>query len=384
MIKKPEQIVDMQLQLIYPPSEAILPQLYTIKSVAASTMKVYEATQDIHSIFPNLDMIQRAVDYLRGAPIPDDMKPLPEDILKPIYHPASEGLNIISTLNKDGEYNVSIVGIDIVPKIEHPELFGTLDEKVMEMGIEIPVICGKNYLITQENPVLENYQDDSTIQFGPDGEWVKEKIYTMDEDAFQYAFLLREGRTKVRIVFYTDYEDPIVFNITSHIHFGEEEIPPKPNYKGITLAAKGCSITKRMENGDTAYTVEGINLDPTIKPNEELFGELGFNALELKLHIPVKCFKTYTITQINPSLKHFISDPNIHETSDGGYYKQKDYTLTEDDVIDYSFIVENGRNEVEIYLDDKEYTWKFTISTHIHFKEIENVSLGLNKGNDNG
>lgn len=374
MMKKPDQIVDMQLQLIYPPNEAILPQLYTIKTVASSTMKMYEATQDIHSIFPNLDMIQRAIDYLRGAPIPEDLKPLPEDLLKPVYHPASSGLNIISTLNRNGEYDVSIVGVDIEPKIEHTELFGELDEKVMEMGIEIPVICGKNYLITQENPILSHYIEDENVSEIEDGIYVKEKIYAMDEDTFQYAFLLKEGRTKVRIAFYADYEEPIVFNITSHIHFGEEVIPPKPELFGVTLTAKGCSITTKKENGNFFYTVEGRNLDPSIKPNEELFGDLPFNALELKLHLPIECFKTYTITQINPSLKHFSDDPNVQETPDGNnYFKQKEYTLTKDDSIDYSFIIENGRTEVKIYLEDKEnnYVWSFIISAHIHFKEQE-------------
>lgn len=370
-MKKPDQIIDKITSVIYPPPEAIPGYLDTIKVVAASTKKIYEDTEDIHSIFPNLDMMERAISYLRGSPIPEDLKPLPEDLLKPIYHPASSGLNIISILNRNGEYDVSIVGVDIEPKIEHKELFGELNEKVMEIGIEIPVICGKNYLVTQENPVLSHYIEDENVSEIDDGIYVKEKIYTMDEDTFQYAFLLKEGRSKVRIAFYADYEEPIIFNITSHIHFGEETIPPKPELFGVTLAAKGCSITAKKENGNFFYTIEGRNLDPNIKPNEELFGNLQFNALELKLHLPIGCFKTYTITQFNPSLKHFSGDPNVQENDDGEWYKEKDYLLTEDDFIDYSFIIENGRTEAKIYLEDKEnnYIWMFNVSAHIHFKE---------------
>lgn len=228
MEKKPNQIIDEITQVIYPPAEAVVNQLTTIRAIIPSTIKMYESTKDIHTIQPNLDMIQRAVDYLRGAPMQEELKPLPEDTLKPVYIPSSTGFNITSSLNRDGEYDVTIVGIGVEKKISHPELFGEVDFLATEMGIEIPVTCGKNYLVTQANPVLEHYKDDPSIQLGTEDEWIKEKIYTMDEDFFEYAFLLQEGRSKIRIAIYADYEDPIIFNITSHIHLKQEELPEEP------------------------------------------------------------------------------------------------------------------------------------------------------------
>lgn len=229
-MKKPNQIIDEITNVIYPPAEAIPGQLDTIKVVAASTKKIYDATGDIHSIFPNLDMIQRAIDYLKGAPMKDELKPIPEDTLKPVYIPSSSGFNITSSINRDGEYDVSIVGIDVEQKINYPELFGDVDFPAIEMGIEIPVTCGKTYLVAQNNPVLEHYEDDPSIKYyESDNAWVKEKEYPMEEDFFQYMFLLQEGRSKVRIAIYADYEEPIIFNITSHIHIKkEEEVDPNP------------------------------------------------------------------------------------------------------------------------------------------------------------
>lgn len=187
---------------------------------------MYESTKDIHTIQPNLDMIQRAINYLRGAPMRDELKPLPEDKIKPIYIPSSSGFNITSSINREGEYDVSIVGIDIAKEINYPELFGEVDFPAVEMGIEIPVTCGKTYLIAQENPVLEYYEDDPSIKYYEDQKaWIKEKEYVMDEDYFKYIFLLKEGRSKIRIAIYADYEQPIIFNITSHIHIKKEESP---------------------------------------------------------------------------------------------------------------------------------------------------------------
>lgn len=174
-------------------------------------------------------MIQRAINYLRGAPMRDELKPIPEDTVKPIYIPSSSGFNITSAINRDGEYDVSIVGIDILKEINYPELFGEVDFPAAEMGIKIPVTCGKTYLIAQENPVLKYYKNDSSISYYEDNNsWIKEKEYYMDEDYFKYMFLLQDGRSKIRIAIYADHENPIIFNITSHIHLKKEEELPDP------------------------------------------------------------------------------------------------------------------------------------------------------------
>lgn len=224
MEKKPNQVIDEITNVIYPPAEAVVNQLTTIRAIIPSTIKMYESTEDIHTIQPNLDMIQRAIDYLRGAPMRDELKPIPEDTLKPIFIPSATGFNITISLNKNGEYDISIVGTDVEKKIIHPELFGEVDFDATEMDFEIPVTCGKSYLVAQENPVLEYYESDPSIKYYEDTKvWIKEKTYLMDEDNFIYAFLLPKGRSKIRIAIYADFEESIIFNITSHIHFKKQE-----------------------------------------------------------------------------------------------------------------------------------------------------------------
>lgn len=235
MERKPNQIIDEVTQVIYPPAEAVVNQLSTIKAIIPSTIRMYEDTEDIHTIQPNLDMIERALKYLRGAPMRDELKPLPEDTLKPTYIPSATGFTITSILNRNGEYDISIVGIDVEKKIMHPELFGEVNEPMTEFNIEFPVTCGKNYLVSQANPALEYYKDDPSIMFySADGTWVKEKEYLMDEDFFTYAFLFMEGRSKVKISVFADYEEPIIFNITSHIHFKEEPSQEEDTSTGDT------------------------------------------------------------------------------------------------------------------------------------------------------
>lgn len=223
MEKKPNQIIDEITEVIYPPAEAIANQLATIRAIVTPTIKMYEQTKDIHTIQPNLDMIQRAIDYLRGAPMQDDLRPTPEDTIKPVYVPSVSGVFINSALNRNGEYDVSITGPEVESKILHPELFGDINFDAIEIGIEVPVICGSTYLILQENPMLEHYKDDPTIS-EKDGLWTKEKEYKMEEDFFQYNFLLGNGRSNVKINIIFDEDNIITFNITSHIHFKKQEV----------------------------------------------------------------------------------------------------------------------------------------------------------------
>lgn len=224
MMKKPDQVIDEITGAIYPPAEAVVNQLSTIRAIIPSTIKMYESTKDIHTIQPNLDMIQRAIDYLRGAPMRDELKPTPEDTLKPIFVPSAAGFNVTTTLNRDGEYDVSIVGIDVDPVIIHEDLFGDPGVHVSEVEIDIPIICGRMYLIAQENPMLEYYEDDPNVIFF-EGKWVKEKEYVFEDDFLQYSFLLQEGRSKVKISICGTGDESVVFNITSHIHFKKEELP---------------------------------------------------------------------------------------------------------------------------------------------------------------
>lgn len=229
MMKKPNQVIDEITEVVYPPAEAILPQLYTIRTLASSTAKVYEATEDIHSILPNLDMIQRAVDYLRGAPMQDELRPTPEDTLRPIFISKAPGMSIYCSFNKEGKYDVDINAYNIEPKIEHVELFGDINFDATEVILEIPIICGRVYTVEQVNPILAHYEEkDSTvngIDYNGKIIYVKTKDYRFDEeDILSYAFLIGKGRSQI-IISITDKEtsEVIEFNINSHIHFKEKE-----------------------------------------------------------------------------------------------------------------------------------------------------------------
>lgn len=227
-------------------------------------------------------------------------------------------------------------------------------------------------MVTQENPILKYYEDDPYVQFyNSDKLWIKEKEYLMEEDYFEYAFLVDEGRSRIKISIYADYEDPIIFNISAHAHYKEEEPIPQPEYKGVTLRTVACKVTKLgYENGVTNYEVYGINLNPEkVKPSIETYGELNFNAIELFLNIPVICGDEYKIKQYNPVLAHFEGNENIKK-DEKGYYIEGTYIETTKDVLKYSFLAENGRQDIVIYLEDNKGTiWKYNINVHIHFQE---------------
>lgn len=227
MERKPNQVIDEITQVIYPPAEAIVGQLSTIKAIIPSTIRMYEDTEDIHTIFPNLDMIQRAIDYLRGAPMQPELKPLPEDILNPTLISYSSNVNITIKYTAENEYDMSVVGTEIEPHIHYPELFGDQDIEVVTLELGLPVICGHQYEVSQINPILAIYQDDPSIQQDENEQWIKVKTYDMDKDTFEYAFLTQGGRNDIKITIKDltdDSQDPITFNINTHIHFkGKDE-----------------------------------------------------------------------------------------------------------------------------------------------------------------
>lgn len=47
---KPNQIIDPIRKVIYPPPEAIVNQLLTLRAIIMPTIKLYESTEDIRSI----------------------------------------------------------------------------------------------------------------------------------------------------------------------------------------------------------------------------------------------------------------------------------------------------------------------------------------------
>lgn len=222
MTRKPNQIIDEITEAIYPPAEAIESQLNTIRAIIPSTVKMYKDTGDIHTIQPNLDMIQRALDYLRGAP-KLDFPQEPEDVLKPTFSYGNGGLSVVCTMEKENYYKIEIIGLNIEPNIQHPELWGELNIDAIDFGIHVPVICGESYTVTQYNDILKHFPDDPYISELEDT-WVKNKQYTMDEDDFEYMFLISKGRSSIEI-FIEDSEGVYAhFDITAHIHFKEKEV----------------------------------------------------------------------------------------------------------------------------------------------------------------
>lgn len=159
----------------------------------------------------------------------DELKPLPEDKLNPSLISYSSGINITTKYTKENEYDVMIVGNNIEPHIHYPDLFGDLDIEVVTMELGIPVVCGHRYVVTQINPILSLYVDDNSIEQTEDNEWVKTKEYFMNDDTFEYAFLVPSGRNQITLSIKdidaetSDAAKPVIFNITTHIHFKEQE-----------------------------------------------------------------------------------------------------------------------------------------------------------------
>lgn len=233
-MKKPNQIQDELTGVIYPPSQAIMPQLAAIRSIASATIKVYENTEDIHSIFPNLDQMQRGIDYLRGAPaieIPEEPEP-PEDVLQPGIWVPEEASSNYERL-KDGTYLYTIDAFDIPYKGITEEFFGQLPVKTLEISLVIQIQCNRRYTITQCNPILEYYKDDPSVYQDEDGSWVKMKNYMFtDDDILEYKFLIPTGRNVIEI--YVDDEDGEVgkFRFITHVHFEKQEEEENPEEPG--------------------------------------------------------------------------------------------------------------------------------------------------------
>lgn len=221
MNKKPDQVIDEITGVVYPPAEAVESQLATIRAIIPSTIKMYKDTGDIHTIQPNLDMIQTALNYLRGAPALEFPQE-PEDILKPSFSYANGGLSVVCTMEKENDYKIEIVGLNIDPIIQNPEFWGELNIDAIDFGINIPVICGQTYTVTQYNDILQHFPDDLYIEELEDT-WVKNKQYTMEDDDLEYLFLIGKGRSKIEI--FIEDKDGVYahFDITAHIHFKEKQ-----------------------------------------------------------------------------------------------------------------------------------------------------------------
>lgn len=245
--KKPNQIQDELTGYIYPPPEAVIPQLAALKNIAVSAINVYENTEDIHSIFPNLDQLQRGIDYLRGAPaidIPEEPEP-PEDILLPgIWLPEE----VDSTYNRadDGTYEYTIYGSDIQPSVLNEEMFGTLPIDTLMAQVDMQIECNHKYVITQINPVLKYFPDDPFVTESEEGDWVKSKAYMFTEDdLLEYQFLIPSGRNEITIYVDDDNGNVGTFKFLTHVHFAEkqEEVEKPP-------AAGGDPETPPTENPD--------------------------------------------------------------------------------------------------------------------------------------
>lgn len=223
---KPNQIVDEITGVIYPPAEAITSQLATIRAIIAPTIKMYESTSDIHTIQPNLDMIQRAINYLRGAP-PLDFPGDEEEEIVEIVHDSS--LKVTLDKESDNCFVINILGMGVEPKLNKPELFGDLAKGLSDIGIKLPLNCGQTYEIIQNNPALKlYYPQDDTIVLTNDGDYIKMKSYLMMEDVLEYYFLLPEGRNYIEITIIRKdeaknvFETAYIFKISSHIHYKED------------------------------------------------------------------------------------------------------------------------------------------------------------------
>ncbi len=227
-MRKPNQIVDEITGVVYPPKEAIVDQLSTIRAIIGPTIKIYESTGDVHSIFPNLEMIQTAIDYLRGQPELEDLKPVESIDLE--LSSLAPGLQTKMFYdNKANTYNIDIMGVDVIPKIHEPELFGDMPMPVTDISLVLSLDCSKEYIITQQNPALAYYYgNDENVIKTEEGLYIKSKKYKFpDEDKVTYSFLLPKGQSNIVVtVNEIDGENfKVIYNINinAHVHFKAQE-----------------------------------------------------------------------------------------------------------------------------------------------------------------
>lgn len=183
-------------------------------------------------------MLQRGINYLRGEPIRDEFDPElpPEDEKDRVNIIADENFKISIYRISETTFEINVLGIDIEPKLNQPELFGDAAVGLSDMGIHLPLLCESTYEIFQNNPILELYypEDDSIIKTNL-GEYIKTKSYYIEDDFLDYYFLLPEGRNEIEITIVENLEDEIpnyketyVFKIKTHIHYAQPEEPEEP------------------------------------------------------------------------------------------------------------------------------------------------------------
>lgn len=223
-MKKPNQIVDPILNVVYPPPEAVVPQLYTIRQLALATIKMYESTNEIRTIQPNLNMMQQAIDYLRGQPLPEDSEdPNHTEVEFVSLHNELQTKMIYD--QETDTYNIEIIGTDVAQKIHRPELFGDITSAV-DVSIFLPLDPSKEYIIIQQNPALAFYygKDENVVKTEM-GEYIKSKKYReISGDGVEYGFLLSEGQTHISITV-SEVKGDIIYDIEvdAHVHFKAQE-----------------------------------------------------------------------------------------------------------------------------------------------------------------
>ena len=138
--------------------------------------------------------------------------------------------------------------------------------------------------------------------------------------------------------------------------------------KIMATAGKGSTIVI----GDAFYTRDTNTFEINVsgagavagEVNADLFGKVTKYA-ELTIPGMIPAGKS-VITQINPALVEFASDPNVSVTADG-YTKKKEYTQADD----YSFLIPGVPTDILIKVAHEGVTTKYVIHSDVTYAPVK-------------
>jgi hypothetical protein len=138
--------------------------------------------------------------------------------------------------------------------------------------------------------------------------------------------------------------------------------------KIMATAGKGSTIVI----GDAFYTRDTNTFEINVsgagavagEVNADLFGKVTKYA-ELTIPGMIPAGKS-VITQINPALAEFASDPDISVTADG-YTKKKEYTQADD----YSFLIPGVPTDISIKVAHEGVTTKYVIHSDVTYAPVK-------------
>lgn len=293
-------------------------------------------------------------------------------------------------------WNLTVQSDDALPGFNQPDLFGEIgDAQLIDVGVNLPFKPGHRYRVLQQNPALEHFSADPSVE-EVEGVWTKFATYEWNpedpkEDCIYY-FCMKPSAGEIDylhlFIYDLDGETPEQVCRTYHVRnlvtFREIIAPPPPVMDSFVQFARASTpdIDVHIESDtetECSIIVSGSTASANIS-HPELFGDLdGANGIDIEINLPIEIGATVLVTQINKALEIFKDDPSVSSSEDQtAWIKQKQYTREDDgEEFIYCFALTERVDEEEyvhiaIFNEGEEAPFKtYTIKNEIYFATPE-------------